>query len=226
MSIISQAAHTVTNYDGKNKAFTGQRLAKFTWKTVTDKNSAMYNIKRDSKCVSLPVVTGAEISSNLAALTPHITNFLHGVQDKIVREILESGNDVRHVSNESISIAAICEYLDASDESGRLTKESVIGWFNDTLSDNLAVALSVKLGVSDVPTDAESAKILAVVGAFKDKIAALAGGKTAYAPQICTSLLSALELAPAGDVLAVRFTARLNKMIEDSKAGEELLLAL
>lgn len=226
MSIIDSAAHTVSSYDGKNKAFTGQRLAKFSWKTVTDKASAMYNIKRDSKCVSLPVIGAADLEDNIVALAPHLCNYLHSVQDKIIREQLESTSNCLHISSESISLVAICEWLDNSDESGRLTKESVVTWFNESISDNLAMALSVKLGVSEVPTDAESAKILAVVEAFKGKIGALAGGKTAYAPAICTSLISALELAPAGDVLADRFTKRLNKMITDSQAGEELLMAL
>lgn len=226
MSIIDQSAHTVSSYDGKNKAFTGQRLAKFSWKTVADKLSPMYNIKRDSKCVSLPVIGAADLEDNIVALAPHLCNYLHSVQDKMIREQLEAGSNVLHISNESISLAAICDWLESNDESGRITKESVVTWFNESISDNLAMALSVKLGVSEVPTDAESAKILAVVEAFKGKIGALAGGKTAYAPAICTSLISALELAPAGDVLAARFTVRLNKMITDSQVGEELLLSL
>lgn len=226
MSIIDNAAHTVSSYDGKNKAFTGQRLAKFTWKTVQDKNSPLYNVKRDSKCVSLPLVTGDDIASNLLALMPHVQSYLHGVQDKIIREQLEAGSNVLHITSESVSVAAICEYLESSDESGRMTKETVGAWFDETVSEQLALALALKLGVSEVPTDAESAKILAVVDAFKSKIASLAGGKTAYEPKVCTSLISALELAPAGDVLAVRFTTRLNKMIADSKAGDELLAYL
>lgn len=222
MSIIDNAGHSVVTYDGKNKPFTGQRLAKFSWKTVTDKTSSMYNIKRDSKCVSLPTLKDTDIASNLVALTPHIASYLHSVQDKMIREMLEASN-VSTVRSEDITVAAICEWLDGNDESGRLTKESVANWFDASVAEMLAMTLSEKLGVSEVPTDAESAKIIAVVEAFKGKIAALAGGKTSYEPRVCKSLISALELAPAGDALAARFTARLGKMIADSVANEALI---
>lgn len=226
MSIIDNAGHSVVTYTGKEKPFTGQRLAKFSWKTVTDKSSPMYNIKRDSKCVSLPVVTGDDISNNLVVLIPHFTSFLHVVQDKMIREMLESGNSVSTVTTESISISAITEWLDSNDDSGRLTKESVCKWFDDSISESLTVVLADKLGVSDVPSNEESDKIIAVVNAFRSKISSLAGGKTVFEPKICTSVINALELAPAGDALAVRFIGRLRGMIEASKSGDELLSAL
>ncbi len=224
MSIIDNAGHTVVTHDGKNKAFAGQRLAKFSWKTNNVPGHELYGIKRDSKCVSLPMIAGADIAANLAALTPAITSFLHGVQDKMVREMLEVGNNVLHVTTESISIAAICEWLEGNDESGRLTKESVASWFDSEVSDNLAIALAAKLGVSEVPTDAESQKIMDVVAAFKGKISSLAGGKTSYEPKISRSLISALELAPSGDALASRFIGRLEKMIAASVADDALLM--
>lgn len=226
MSVIDNAGHSVVTYDGKNKPFTGQRLAKFSWKTVTDKASPMYNIKRDSKCVSLPVITGEVITSNIVALVPHVVTFLHGVQDKMIREMLESGNSISTVRSESIDIAAICEWLEGNDESGRLTKETVTVWFKENVEEMLTVALADKLGVSETPTQAESDRIIATVEVFRNKVAALAGGKTSYEPKVCKSLISALELAPAGDALASRFTSRLNKMIADSIANEELLFAL
>jgi hypothetical protein len=224
MSIIDTAAHTVQSYDPKtSKAFTGQRLAKFAWKTVTDKLDPMCGIKRDSKCVSLPVVTGQEILGNIEALVPHVQNYLHSVQDKMIREMLEASNNVLHVTQESISLASVCAWLEENDESGRLTKDSVGKWFDETLQEPLAMALASKFGVSDVPSDAESAKILAVVDAYKAKISALAGGKTAYDPKMCTSIINALDLAPAGDVLAVRFTGRLNKMIQEAQNSAQLI---
>lgn len=224
MSIIDTSNHSVVTYDPKSsKPFTGQRLSKVTWKTCNDKASPYYNIKRESKCVSLPLVTSDEISTNLAILTPHITAFLHGVQDKIVREMLDSGNNVVSISTNEVSITAICEYLESSDESGRLTKDGINLWFDNVVSDSLAAVLADRLGVSEVPTDAQSARVLEAVAAFKGKIAALAGGKTMYEPKVCKSLLSALELAPADDVLAVRFGARLQKMIVESEKMVDLM---
>jgi hypothetical protein len=225
MSIISTAAHSVVDYDPKtSKAFTGQRLSKVTYKTVTDKSSELYGIKRPSKCVSLPLIAKNDVVANITALAPYVVEYLHSVQDKIIRERVDAG--AAHITTEEVSISAICEWLDTNNESGRLTKESVAAWFNENVAENLAVTLAEKLGVSSTPTDAESNKILAVVDVFKGKISSLAGGKTAYEPKVCTSLINALSLAPAGDVLATRFTARLEKMIAEYKADDELLTAL
>lgn len=225
MSIIDTLNHSVVTYDPKaTKAFTGQRLSKVTYKTVTNKDDPMFGIKRESKCVSLPVFKNEEVIAQSAALAPYVVEYLQTVQDKIVRERIDAG--AGSISMEEISIAGCIEYLDSNSESGRLTKETVAAWFNETIAEPLAVTLADRLGVSATPTDAESNKILAVVDAFKGKVASLAGGKTAYEPKVCKSIISALELAPAGDVLATRFTARLNKMIEESKAGEDLLSLL
>lgn len=225
MSVIDTLNHSVVSYDPKSsKAFTGQRLSKVTYKTVTNKEDPLFGIKRESKCVSLPIFATSEVVAQSAVLAPYVIEYLQTVQDKIVRERIDAG--AGSISMAEISIAGCIEWLDSNSESGRLTKESVAAWFNDTIAEPLAVTLADRLGVSATPTDAESNKILAVVDAFKGKVAALAGGKTAYEPKVCKSIISALELAPAGDVLATRFTSRLNKMIEESKAGEELLSLL
>lgn len=225
MSVIDTLAHSVVDYDPKaSKAFTGQRLSKITYKTVTDKESPLCGIKRDSKCVSLPLVAHADVIANATALAPVVAEYLQSVQDKIVRDRVDAG--ATSISMEEISIAGCIEWLESNSESGRITKEFVATWFNETLSDSLAVLLADKLGVSATPTDSESAKILAVVEQFKAKISSLAGGKTSYEPKLCKSLLNVLELAPAGDVLASRFTTRLGKMMEESKANEDLLSLL
>jgi hypothetical protein len=225
MSVIDTLNHSVVTYDPKSsKAFSGQRLAKVTYKTITNKDDPLCGIKRESKCVSIPVVQSTDVIANVTALAPAICEYLQTVQDKIVRERIDLG--AGSIAMEEISIAGCIEWLENNSESGRLTKESVATWFNETISESLAVLLADKLGVSEVPTDAESAKILAVVDQFKAKISSLAGGKTSYEPKLCKSLLNALELAPAGDVLATRFSMRLNKMVEESKANEDLLSLL
>lgn len=222
MSVIDTLAHSIVDYDPKSsKAFTGQRLSKVTYKTVTNKDDPMFGIKRPSKCVSLPLVAAADVIANISALAPAVAEYLQTIQDKIVRERVDAG--AAHITMDEISIAGCIDWLESNSESGRLTKESVASWFGETIEEPLAVVLADKLGISATPTDAESNKILAVVEQFKNKIASLAGGKTSYEPKICKSLINALELAPAGDILATRFTTRLNKMIEESKANEDLL---
>ncbi len=222
MSIIDNLAHSIVAYDPKStKAMTGQRLSKVTFKTVTDKDSPLCGIKRESKCVSLPPLKSEEIVSNVQVLAPAIVEYLHGIQDKIVRERVEA--NAAHITMEEVSIAACIDWLESNNESGRLTKESVGVWFTENVETELAVTLADKLGVTGVPTDAENKQIMAVVGTFKDKISSLAGGKTVFAPNMCETLIKALAFAPEGDALKSRFTVRLQKMIDESKQGVNLM---
>lgn len=222
MSIIDTANHSVVNFDPKSsKAFTGQRLSKVSYKTITDKENPMCGIKRDSKCVSIPMIPASAVVSNINALAPYFVEYLQTVQDKIIREKIDANSSV--INNEDISIAAMIEWLDSNNESGRLTKESVAKWFSETIEENLAVVLADKLGVSDIPTDNQSKQIMAVVGNFKDKVSGLAGGKTMYEPKLCESLKKCIDMAPDGDVLKARFMGRLDKMIEASKTSVDIL---
>lgn len=216
MSIIDQANHNVSKYEsGKSKPFTGQRMSVHTWKTNQDKTSIHFGIKKESKFVSLPVITEDAVKTNLPLLMPHIIDLLlHKVQDKLIKEQLEASDNVVSISNDSISMTAILEYLDNSGESGRLTKESVSTWFGETIEASLAVSLAEKLGASENPTKEQSDKIMAIVGEFKNKISGLAGGKTNYAPKVAMQLQKALAFAPENDSLAARFNDRLQKMIE------------
>ena len=227
MSVISNAAHNVIAYEsGKTKALAGQRLAVFTYKTSQDKESLWYGIKRPSKAVSLPAVHPEEVTRALPLLMPHIIAMCHGVQDKIMREKLDASSDLLHIAGVDINMDSILAYLDDSNESGRLTKETVATWFDGAIADNLMLALAERMGVSDTPTDAQSAQIERLVGEFKNKVAGLAGGKTSYEPKLCESIKKVVALAPAGDPLATRFTARLDKMIADSANSVSLLDAL
>lgn len=218
--------HSVTGYvSGQTKPAAGQRLASFNWKTSTQKDSAWFGIKRDSKAVSLPLIDGAAINNNMSVLLPHIQTYLHSVQDKIVRAALEASSDLQYISDEQVSIAAIVDYLEDSDESGRLTKSGMEEWFASNVADSLMVQLAERLGVSEQATPEELGKIEAVMAAFKGKISALAGGKTSYDAKTATQLQKAVALAPEGDVIADRMVARLQKMI-DAAAGGSLLDAL
>lgn len=222
MSVIDTLNHSIVSYDPKStKPFTGQRLSKVTFKTITDKESPLCGIKRESKCVSMPLVAIDDVIGNVAALAPVMVEYLHSVQDKITRELVEAG--AVSVAMDAISIAACIDWLESNNESGRLTKESVGSWFDAEIAESLAMVLGEKLGVSEVPTNAQSEQVLKVLGSFKDKVSALAGGKTSYEPKLCESLKKCLELAPAGDVLAQRFTKRLDKMIADSAGAVDLM---
>lgn len=205
MSIIS-SNHDVVNYDPKkSSAFTGQRLSKITYKT--DKESG---VKKDSVCVSIPHITVEQIESDFVILQPHIRDFLASTQDAMIRVLVESGKT--QIADDELSMESVVRYLEAESTGSRLTKESVNAWFDSTMNDMLIIAFAEKLGLSDQISAADEARINATVSAYKEKFAAMAGGKTSYAPELAEKLIKALELAPADDELACKFSARLEKM--------------
>lgn len=219
MSTISNRHVFVTYESGKTKAFTGQRLASFSWKTCTDKDSLWFGMKKGSKAVSIPHIADAEITNNIAMLLPHFRNYLEGVQDKIIRAKLEQNHDSVDIGENEINIQAIYEYLEDSDSSGgRLTKEAVGNWFVEQIQDHLMLALAAKLGCSDTPTKQESDHIEKICGDFKGKISALAGGKTHYESKLCDALIKCLSLN-SEDMLSQRFIARLEKMKEQEQVS-------
>ncbi len=222
MSTVANT-HTVVEYNsGVTKALSGQRLSTHSWKT-TKVGDTEY--KRPSVCVSIPLVTSAEIAENVTALIPVIASFLQDTQDKMIRESLNVGKhgEYVHVTQESISVGAMIEWLESSNESGRLTKEVVAEWFDAEIAETLMVELAVKLGVSEECTQADSDKIEAIVGEFKNKISALAGGKTVYPVGIAKQLKKAVELVGnSDDVLKGRFLVRLDKMMLEVKENDLL----
>ena len=214
MSIIDTANHNVVSYtSGVTKSFTGQHLVVVTYKTVTDKSSPLYNIKRESKAVSVPVITSEAIKDNLTALYPHVLNFLQGVQKNIIRDMLDDSPKLSSISTESISLSACVDYLALNDESGRLTKKDVEVWFDANIADSLSVMIADKMGCSETVSDAQSKKILDLVASFRKDISALSGGATMYPIPAAKQLLKAVSLAGSDDVIASKFSVRLDKMI-------------
>lgn len=220
-NIIGTAArHLFVAYEsGKTKPLTGQRLASFSWKTCTDKNSLWFGIKKESKAVSLPHIADSEITGNIAILMPHFRNYLESVQDKIIRAKLEASHDSLDIGEDEINIQAIYEYLEDSDSSGgRLTKEAVGNWFVEQIQDHLMLALAAKMNIGDNPSEQESAHIEKICGDFKAKVSALAGGKTHYESKLCDALIKCLKLNEE-DMLAQRFIKRLEGMKEQEQVS-------
>ena len=84
-----------------------QRLAKVTFKTVTDPDTKLKS-KKDSKCVSIPMVSrlGSEV---IEAMKPHILAMYHDAQDGIIRELVEEGKT--SVNDAQIDSAAVVAFL-------------------------------------------------------------------------------------------------------------------
>ena len=219
MNTTQNAFNVLPYTSGVTTALSGHTLAVMNWKT-----SKETGIKRESKCCNMPTISSDELMDSFDVLIPHVRNMLHDTRTAIVREMIEKNPNCLLVSENDISIAACCEYLSSSSESGRMTKESLGNWFNNTLMDTLTLALATRLGVSDEPTAAEVHKIDILVASYKDKLCALAGGKTAYKKPIAISLLKAIELVSYDEDVTARKLR--NKLIQMRDSTEPELVDL
>lgn len=218
MSIIS-TAHTTFNYDSKKSvALEGQRLAKVLFKTTANVTAPMA-----SQAVSVPFLKDEVVAENLLALTPHILCMLEDAQNEIIRaKLLETGGSCT-VHDSEITAQCCIAYLNEAAKGNRLSKESIAAWFTQNVADVLSIAIADKLGMSDIPSDAEVKKLNKIVSDYSEKFQALAGSKTVYSPEIAQKLVRALEVSGCEDRLAQQFTVKLKGMKEQIAAD---LLAL
>ncbi len=205
MSNISNV-HNITAYtSGVTKPFSGQRLA-----TVTYKVDKKTNIKPASVCSSIPALDKVSVMQHADKLVDIITALFERTQDKIIREIHESGK--KEVQDSDISLQACVDYMQQENTGGRLNKAIVQEWFDVVLADPLAAALAAKLGVSEIPTQEQSNKIEVLLVQFRDKFGALTAGATKYDPDTCNQLQKALSLIDSDDELKDKFMDKLDVM--------------
>jgi hypothetical protein len=209
MSNISSTHTIVNNTNGKAEAFSGNRLVTCWWKQTAE-------MKKEGKqahfpvAASIPTVDEVEITGNISALLPHITSMLEGVQDKIIRKYSELGRT--YVTDSDISVSACIMHLEAENISTRLTGDRIASWFDSSIADVLSVALADKMGVSDIPTDAQTQRLSQMIASVRGKLVTLASPKTTFSVDHAKKLITILEYASDDDVLAQRFIQRLSKV--------------
>ena len=218
MSTISNV-HNVVLFDSKtSRAFDGQRLARITYKTARKGENA--GTRKDSKCVSIPAI--ATLSDTVyQAMEPYMLTLYRATQDDIIREAIDKGATI--ITDEMISDDAVLAYLAAEAAGSRLTKETIVGWFNTDLADVLTVAFADKLGIGDAPTEAQVKQLEQSINVYREAFAGLAGGKTSYVPEKAAKLRKALDLVDiAENELAGKFARKLDDMIAKPQGADML----
>jgi hypothetical protein len=208
MSIVSNV-HNITAYvPTVTKAFTGQRLSVIYWKTGKD------GVKKESKCVSIPKVTGVT-PDELQAMIPQVLELITTTQNKIIRELVDAGKSF--VSDEDISVAKCIAYMQevgTSENSVRLTKDTLGEWFNSKLADSLTLLLADKFGIGDTMSAEQEMMLTATVNAFKSKIVGIANPNTKYAEKEVGSIKNAIAASnDSEDPIVGKLVERLDKML-------------
>ena len=195
----------------------GFRTAKLTYKS-TAKNPA----KMPNACVLVQPITSPDITGHITALIPHITTMCENAQDAILRAQYES--NAGSVNKDTINLDAIIAYLDAEATGNRMTKDSILEWFDAEMKDTLTVLIADKMNITDEPTDKQTDDINRIIAVYRGKYGALSSGATIYQPTDVERLVSAIEKTEVSESLyGSRLLSRLNGM---NKKEEELLLSL
>lgn len=163
------------------------------------------------------------VVSRIAELSPFVVEWLQGVETDIIKASHKKG--ALNVFISGLSIDSIVEHLEASSESGRLTKEKIEAWYVAEVQDGLEELFADKMSINEHSTDAEVAKLELIVGAYKIKFTGLANGKAYLKAADCDALMNVINTVDgaADTVLGARFLVKLEKM---KGAVDELLVSL
>ena len=220
---VGDSLYTFKAYDSQLAipAKEGERVVKCLYKT----NLKTGKIAGENSYIVVPEkhLDESVVIENAAMLAPYISAYLQSVEDGIIKEHHKNGG--KGFSDSFLSLAKILESLDDAGQGNRLNKEKIETWFNAEMKDSLLVAFADKMGVGEVPTESELAKLEQVTSVYKAKFESLASGKTHYRKEEAELMQKALEVTEVLDTnIGARFYGRLEKMKEAT--SNDLLMSL
>lgn len=223
---VSEPSYTFRPYDSQLAipVGDGQRLVKCLYKVAkTGANAGKAAGINSYITVPENHLDESVMVENAAMLAPYMSAYFQGVEDGIIKEHHKNGG--KGFGDTFLSLAKILEHLDDAGQGNRLNKEKIEAWFNSDMREPLLVAFADKMGVGEVPTEAELAKLEQVTAVYRAKFASLASGKTAYRKEEAELMQKALEVTEVLDTnLGARFYGRLEKM--KSATSNDLLMSL
>jgi len=168
-------------------------------------------------------LTEEEILRSITSLTPHVLTWLQGLEDIVIKEAHKKV--ILNFYTESMSLDAIIERLEETNESSRLNKDKIEAWFTENVEEILASKFLTKMGVNeDNVSESQLAKLDNVLQAYKAKFATLASPKAFIKEEDCNAMIKVINECELSDsLIGSRFINRLTKMQEKE---EELLLEL
>lgn len=204
MSTISNRHSINTFVPGKSQPLTDQRLAKIGWKT-TKKQAAKYK----NICVSVPVLTNAEIVPFSERLLPFVRSMLADAQDEIVRSLYESSEGtLASVAQEEISIDSCINYLIADQSGDRLNAKMIGDWFDANVRDAFTVILCEQNKIDDC----DDPRVVQTVNGYRGVVASINGRNSLNPMQRSEvrNLLRACEVHEDG--IGAKIVAKLDEM--------------
>jgi len=207
------------SYDAKAPLVeSGKRTIKLMYKVNTKTGKAA----GINSCLLVSPVTKDELTDDvLKSLTPHIINMIEAEQDKIAKTAHVSG--VTSLEVDALSIKSVISSLETVAQSTRMNKEVITSWFTDNLADTLTVLFADKLGVSETPTENDTANINRFLDVYKTKFNGLASNLVSYQKEEAEKLLEAVEkceINKDSDLVSGKIIEKLTKMANPMSSTE------
>jgi len=194
-----------------------------TVKVLYNKNPKTGLIAGTNSFVRVPdFITKEWIQDNLSSLAPSLITYLQEKEKEIIKEHHKASvvlNQFRVGSD-----AFLTELGKEKVKARRLNKAEILKWFEEVVSEDLAVALWNKQGGEQLIGEEDIAKlefkIVKLCNVYKDKFASLAAPSPSLSENDCTGLLKVLDLTEDGarvdqiHTLSVNIRSKLEGVLE------------
>jgi hypothetical protein len=205
-----------------SKAFDGQRLSVMRWKK-TEENPSPHV----ARCVSVPILAVAVEPSELQAA---MQEQFQQLQDSLIRKLVvarledktRKATDSIVITDEQISYAAVAAFAAEEAVSGRLTKESLVSFFDNEIAASLVAVLCRAMKMPETMTSEQEAKVALALEQFKKLVVSLASPKASIAPNIAEQIEKAVLLASEENHLRELLLAKIAPHKSEQKQVEML----
>lgn len=199
---------------GESKPMHGQRLLKIGFKG----EKKLF----DSRCASVPTIADKvleELKNDPLKFSDILTEVMENAQDAVAKNLfLSSGGTLTEISDDDISVAACIAYLESVGTGGRLTKETLNIWFDESMKENLSIVLAEKLSL-----ELEDLRISQALAAYKGLFAECAAPKISLSQVQIDNLKKAIVYC-SEDKISGKILSRFAALEKEQKELVELVL--
>lgn len=196
------------NHDGCSAGHTVQVMKK------RGENSRL----KQSLAVEVPEFTAAHVAEAVAkhpVLVAEFINTLYAAQRELLIDMAARG--VAVVQYADITLDKVAASIVPTVRAVKLSKDSIVNWYNSEAAEVMAVAIAERLGVADSLDAADMTRIQQVSNQVRDNLAKLAAPNAQFDERVRKSLQWAIDSVIASGMddtgMADRLNSRLNPAV-------------
>lgn len=203
----------------------GHRLSVVRWKTPKDQKENASFKARPAICVAVPTVT---VTCEPVTLQDAMQIAIAELQDNVVRSVINDAIDANTAVNlvgivldaNKLTATGIADWSREQSISGRLSKETIGGWFDSKLETELGIKLA------EVNVNLTSDQLEKAIAQHKKLIMDLASPKANMPEQLAKQLQKAINLVSGDDKVKSVLNTKLDGFIKPKEVMLEIGLGL